>query len=101
MFSPLAHAKPTSKRDRELAIRSVFGEGKVNEETVKYYLKNNLFLAKSLEQAERQIKTGVKFFERLTYSNSIGTRGYSYGLKLVEQHRASSTKLSRGTKCLW
>jgi hypothetical protein len=87
MFSPLADATPTSKRDRELAIRSVFGEGKVDDETVKYYLKNNLFLAKSLEQAERQIKTGVKFLEKLTQKDSIGTRGYSYGLKLVEQHR--------------
>ncbi len=46
MFLPLADAKPRSKKDRELAIRSVFGEGKVDDETVKYYLKNNLFLAK-------------------------------------------------------
>ncbi len=87
MFSPLADATPRSKKDRELAIRSVFGEGKVDDETVKYYLKNNLFLAKSLEQAERQIKTGVKFLEKITHKDSIGTRGYSYGLKLVEQHR--------------
>ena len=87
MFSPLADARPRSKKDRELAIRSVFREGKVDEETVKYYLKNNLFLAKTLEQAERQIKTGVKFREKLTHRDSIGTRGHTYGLKLIEQHR--------------
>jgi hypothetical protein len=87
MFSPLADAKPRSKKDRELAIRSVFGEGKVDDETVKYYLKNNLFLAKTLEQAERQIKTGVKFLEKITHKDSIGTRGYTYGLRLVEKYR--------------
>jgi hypothetical protein len=87
MFSPLADARPRSKKDKELAIRSVFGEGKVDEETVKYYLKNNLFLAKTLEQGERQIKTGVKFLEKLTHRESIGTRGHTYGLKLIEQYR--------------
>jgi hypothetical protein len=29
----------------------------------------------------------VKFLEKLTQKDSIGMRGYSYGLKLVEQHR--------------
>jgi hypothetical protein len=66
MFSPQADVTPSSKRDWELKIRSFFGEGKVNDEPVKYYLKNNLFLAKSLEQAVRQIKTVVTFLEKLT-----------------------------------
>jgi hypothetical protein len=87
MFSPLSDSAPHSKKDRELAIRSVFGEGKVDDETVRYYMKNNLFLAKTMEQGERQIKTGVKFLERLTYRESIGTGGYAYGLRLIERHR--------------
>jgi hypothetical protein len=85
MFSPLANAKPRSKR--ELVIRSVFGKGKVDSGIVKYYLKNNLTLAKTLKQAKRQIKTGVIFLKKITHKDSIGTRGYTSGLKLVEQHQ--------------
>jgi hypothetical protein len=87
MFSPLSDSQPRSKKDRELAIRSVFGEGKVDDDTVKYYMKNNLFLAKTMEQGERQIKTGIKFLEKLTYRDSIGTYGFAYGLRLIERHR--------------
>jgi hypothetical protein len=78
---------PRSKKDRELAIRSVFGEGKVDDNTVKYHMKNILFLAKTMEQGERQIKTGIKFLEKLTYRDSIGTYGFAYGLWLIEHHR--------------
>lgn len=87
MFSPLSDARPNSKKDREPAIRSVFGEGKVDDDTVKYYMKNNLFLANTMEQGEQQIKTGVKFLEKLTYQDSVGTAGFSYGLRLIERHR--------------
>jgi hypothetical protein len=86
MFSPLSDAKPNSKKDRELAILLVFGEGKVDEDAIEYYMKNRMFLAKTMKQGERQIKTGVKFLEKLTYRGSIGTAGFNYGLKLIKRH---------------
>ncbi len=87
MFSLLLDASLNSKKDRELAIRLVFGEGKVDNDTVKYNMKNNLFLANTMEQGERQIKTGVKFLKKLTYRGSTRTVGFAYDLKLIECHQ--------------
>jgi hypothetical protein len=62
-------------------------------------MKNNPFLAKTMEQGERQIKTGVKFLEKLTYRESIGTAGYAYGLRLIKGTEDSLTRPSTGIKC--
>ena len=54
-----------------------------------------------MEQGERQIKTGIKFLEKLTYRASIGTNGYAYGLKLIERHRRLFDKaLNRDRMCI-
>jgi hypothetical protein len=77
----------------------VFGKGKVNNKTVKYYLKNNVFLTKALKQAERQIKMGeVKFLEKLAHTDNIGTYGYSYGLQLLRMHHHLFDKAIRSDR---
>ena len=77
VFSSVDVDKKISRRDRELAIRSVFGKDTVTGEVVKYYAKNNLFLAASYEDAKNQLCTCLKCLEKLTYKGAIGTGGYS------------------------
>jgi hypothetical protein len=92
MFSSIDIDKKVSRKDRELAIRSVFGEDVVTDEVVKYYAKNDLFLASSYEDAKNQLRTCLKCLEKLTYKNSIGTDGYSYGIDLLSKHRRKFMK---------
>ena len=92
MFSSIDIDKKVSRKDRELAIRSVFGEDAVTDEVVKYYAKNDLFLASSYEDAKNQLRTCLKCLERLTYKSSIGTDGYSYGIDLLSKHRRKFMK---------
>lgn len=95
MFSSVDIDRKVSRKDRELAIRSVFGEDTVTDEVVRYYAKNDLFLASSYEDAKNQLRTCLKCLEKLTYKKSIGTHGYSYGIDLLSKHRRKFMKESR------
>jgi hypothetical protein len=95
MFSSVDVDKKISRKDRELAIRSVFGEDTVTDEVVRYYAKNDLFLAASYEDAKNQLRTCLKCLEKLTHRDSIGTDGYSYGIDLLSKHRRKFMKESR------
>jgi hypothetical protein len=92
MFSSIDIDKKVSRKDRELAIRSVFGEDVVTDEVVKYYAKNDLFLASTYEDAKNQLRTCLKCLEKLTYKSAIGTDGYSYGIDLLSKHRRKFMK---------
>jgi hypothetical protein len=92
IFSSIDIDKKVSRKDRELAIRSVFGENTVTDEVVKYYAKNDLFLAASYDDAKNQLRTCLKCLEKLTYRGSIGTEGYSYGADLLAKHRRKFMK---------
>jgi hypothetical protein len=89
MFSSIDIDKKVSRKDRELAIRSVFGEDVVTDEVVKYYAKNDLFLAASYEDAKNQLRTCLKCLEKLTYKKSIGT------VDLLSKHRRKFMKEAR------
>ena len=95
MFSSVDVDKKVSRKDRELAIRSVFGEDTVTDEVVRYYAKNDLFLAASYEDTKNQLRTCLKCLEKLTYRGSIGTAGYSYGIDLLSKHRRKFMKESK------
>jgi hypothetical protein len=95
MFSSVDVDKKVSRKDRELAIRSVFGEDTVTDEVVRYYAKNDLFLAASYEDAKNQLRTCLKCLEKLTHKGSVGTDGYSYGIDLLSKHRRKFMKESR------
>ena len=95
MFSSVDVDKKVSRKDRELAIRSVFGEDTVTDEVVRYYAKNDLFLASSYEDTKNQLRTCLKCLEKLTYKGSIGTAGYSYGIDLLSRHRRKFMKESK------
>jgi hypothetical protein len=95
MFSSVDVDRKVSRKDRELAIRSVFGEDTVTDEVVRYYAKNDLFLAVSYEDAKNQLRTCLKCLEKLTSKGSIGTDGYSYGIDLLSRHRRKFMKESR------
>jgi len=95
MFSSVDVDRKVSRKDRELAIRSVFGEDTVTDEVVRYYAKNDLFLAVSYEDAKNQLRTCLKCLEKLTNRGSIGTDGYSYGIDLLSRHRRKFMKESR------
>jgi hypothetical protein len=95
MFSSVDVDRKVSRKDRELAIRSVFGEDTVTDEVVRYYAKNDLFLAVTYEDAKNQLRTCLKCLEKLTNRGSIGTDGYAYGIDLLSKHRRKFMKESR------
>jgi hypothetical protein len=93
MFSSIDIDKKVSRKDRELAIRLVFSKNTVTNEVVKYYAKNDLFLAASYNDMKNQLRTCLKCLKKLTYCGSIGTeQGYSYGADLLAKHRRKFMK---------
>jgi hypothetical protein len=55
------------------AIRAMFGDNKLEDESVKYFAKQDFFLARNLPELEEQLRTTLYFLTLLTRSNSIGT----------------------------
>jgi hypothetical protein len=62
---------------------------------VRYYAKNDLFLATSYEGTKNQLRTCLKCLEKLTYKGAIGTDRYAYGVDLLSKHRRKFMKESR------
>ena len=92
MFSSVDVDRKVSRKDRELAIRSVFGGNTVTDEVVRYYAKNDLFLAVSYEDAKNQLRTCLKCLEKQP------ARRYRSALVLAEELERFISTTSAGVK---
>jgi hypothetical protein len=78
------HKNPEEERN---SIRAMFGDLKLDDEAVKYFAKQDFFLADSLADLEEQLRTTLDFLTLLTRKGSIAVEGYEYGLQFIDENR--------------
>jgi hypothetical protein len=90
MFKPrIAGIQATSSVTLQQGIRSLFGDTKINEDTVRYFAKHEYYLSDSLENLEIQLETCVKFLDLLTAKGGIASAGYTEALYLIKSNRSA------------
>ena len=87
MFHPKSATVTRNQEEERNAIRSMFGDAKLDEEAIKFYSKKDFFIPRNLPELEEQIRTTVKFLSLLTYPNGIAAEGYTYGLEYLDSNR--------------
>jgi hypothetical protein len=88
MFSPLGAVKSSDQKSKILQVRSMFGSTKLDEESIKYFAKNDFYLlADTLAGLEEQLFTCIKCLEKLTCESGIASEGYWHGLDMLSQNK--------------
>jgi hypothetical protein len=87
MFRPKSAAFHRNPEEERNAIRAMFGDTKLDDEAVKYFAKQDFFLADTLADLEEQLRTTLDFLILLTREGSIALEGYEYGLKFINENR--------------
>ena len=73
----------------------MFGSTELNEESIKYFAKRDLYLADSLAGLEEQIYTCIRCLEMLTRRGGIASEGYVYGFDMLSKHKREFLALLR------
>jgi hypothetical protein len=63
----------------------MFGSTELDEESVKYFAKNDFYLADSLSGLEEQICTCIKCLEKLTCKEGISSEGCWHGFNMLQR----------------
>ena len=87
MFRPLSHRRPRSEKETQSSIRSMFGDGKLSDEMVKYFAKDDFFLPSDLYELEDMVRTCIEGLELLTCEDGIAVEGYRYGLEIIRRQQ--------------
>jgi hypothetical protein len=95
MFSPLGAHKSSDQKSRILQVRSMFGSAELDEDSTKYFAKNDFCLADNLPGLEEQICTCIKLLEKLTCKDGIASEGYRLGFKMLGQYKKEFLDLTR------
>ena len=66
MFSPLDSNHSSDQKSRILQVKSMFGSSELDEDSIKYFAKNDFYLAGNLSGLEEQIYTCIRLLETLT-----------------------------------
>jgi hypothetical protein len=64
----------------------MFGDGKRNDNTIKYFAKHEFYLADSVENFEIQLNTCVKFLDLMTVHKGIASEGFTRGLQYLKTY---------------
>lgn len=76
MFSPLEAIRSKDQKSRILQVKSMFGSTELDEDSIKYFAKNDFYLADGLPGLEEQTYTCIKLLEKLTCKYGIASEGY-------------------------
>lgn len=87
MFRPTDHPVARSSKEGQNLLRSMFGESKLDDETIKFFAESEFFIASKLAELEDQIVMGIKTMDLFTRPKSIGSDALRYGLKLLQDNR--------------
>jgi hypothetical protein len=87
MFRPITATHTKDKKGRQQQVRSMFGSTELDNEAVKYYAKNDFYLAETLEGLEEQIYTCIKCLEKFTERQGIATEGFEHGLRMLQDKK--------------
>jgi hypothetical protein len=87
MFRPKSaatyHRSPEEERN---SIMAMFGDSKLDNKAVKYFAKQDFFLANNLADLEEQLRTTLDFLTLLTRKGSIAVEGYKYSLQFLAKN---------------
>jgi hypothetical protein len=89
MFRPKTTSTTISRSTVEQNIRSMFGDGKLNDDTIKYFAKHEFYLADSVENLEIQLDTCVEFLDLMTVHRGIASEGFARGLRYLKTYRSA------------
>jgi hypothetical protein len=87
MFRPITATHTKDKKGRQQQVRSMFGSTELDNEAIKYYAKNDFYLAETLEGLEEQIYTCIKCLEKFTERHGIATEGFEHGLQMLQDKK--------------
>jgi hypothetical protein len=87
MFRPKSVGNTQSQSTMKQAVRAIFGDQKVDDDTVSYFAQNELYLADSIDNLETQLDTCVRFLDLITAERGIASEGYARGLRLLRKDR--------------
>ncbi len=95
MFSPLGTSSSSDPKSRILQVRSMFGSTELDEDSIKYFAKNDFYLADNLSGLEEQIYTCIKLLEKLTCKDGIASEGHRHGFEMLGRHKKEFLGLTR------
>jgi hypothetical protein len=78
----------SSVTSTEQTIKSLFGDGKLSDEAVKYHSKSKLFLANDIELFDIQLRTCIAFLDLLTPRKGIACDGYHHGYSIFCRNKS-------------
>ena len=87
MFSPLDSNHSSDQKSRILQVKSMFGSSELDEDSIKYFAKNDFYLAGNLSGLEEQIFTCIRLLETLTCKSGIASEGYWHGFNMLSRHK--------------
>jgi hypothetical protein len=104
MFSPLDATSSSDPKSRILLVRLMFVSTELDEESIKYFAKNNFCLPDTLPGLEEQIFTCIKLLEKLTCRGGTASEGHWHGFNMLSRHKKEFRPLvtgNTGTVTFW
>ena len=95
MFSPIGTNRSTDQKSRILQVRAMFGSTELDEESIKYFAKNDFYLADNLSGLKEQIYTCIKLLEKLTCEHGIASEGFWHGLRMMGKYKREFVSLTQ------
>jgi hypothetical protein len=89
IFPPKTNSTSISRSTVEQNIQSMFGDGKLNDDTICYFAKHKFYLANSVETLEIQLDTCVDFLNLVTVHQGIASEGFAGGLQYLRNYRSA------------
>ena len=94
MCHPLKKRNNRTDKEIQSEIKSIFGDGKLSEEMVKHFAKDDFFLPHSLYELENMINLQIDLTELVTIRHGIASEGYRYGLDLLSDNWEAFLKMT-------
>jgi hypothetical protein len=88
----------SSTTTTEQTIKSLFGDGKLSDEAVKYYSKSELYLTNDVDLFDIQLSTCIDFLDLLTAHRGIAGDGYRRGYTIFRGNKGRIRDLCRADK---
>lgn len=87
MMVPIDFITSSSKSHRIQHLQEVFGDGKLTEESLKEFSKEQYHVPGDYNQAADQLKSAIRLLDILTGERSVASDGYRRGLRFLVDHR--------------
>jgi hypothetical protein len=69
-----------------LSTLAMFRHTKLDNKSVKYFAKQDFFLAENLADLEEQLRTTLDFLTLLSWKGSMAAKAYTYGLQFINKN---------------